>query len=322
MTMLQSPPPGARSAPGGGAGSMGTPQPLAQPGAPAAQATASRLVASTAILILGATLLGFAVWIAFGSRLYYDRVQHDAYANFRAQLGQAIAPTGPTEADASGKQQLLRSGTPVAVLSIPEIGFNAVVLEGTSSDVLEGGPGHLRDTQLPGQIGYSEIFGRRTAYGGPFARLSSLSPGQVFTVTTGQGVTRYRVLDLRRAGDVVPALNPGAGRLVLVTADGPPFAPTGVLRVDANTVGQPKPAPTMVISSSNIGSGELVFGTESIAWVPLVLWGQGLVLAAAGVSWLGSRWGRWQAWIVAVPVLGYFSLEVADQIGRLLPNLM
>jgi sortase A len=301
---------------------MGTPQPLAQPGAPAALATASRLVASTAILILGATLLGFAVWIAFGSRLYYDRVQHDAYANFRAQLGQAIAPTGPTEADASGKQQLLRSGTPVAVLSIPQIGLSAVVLEGTSSDVLEGGPGHLRDTQLPGQIGYSEIFGRRTAYGGPFARLSSLNPGQVFTVTTGQGVTKYRVLDLRRAGDLVPPLTPGAGRLVLVTADGPPFAPTGVLRVDANTIGQPKPAPTMVISSSGIGSSELVFGTESIAWVPLVLWGQGLVLAAAGVSWLGSRWGRWQAWIVAVPVLGYFGLEVADQIGRLLPNLM
>jgi sortase A len=273
-------------------------------------------------MILGATLLGFAVWIAFGSRLYYDRVQYDAYANFRAELGQATAPTGPTEPNAAGKQQLLASGTPVALLSIPEIGLNAVVLEGTSSEVLEGGPGHLRDTQLPGQIGYSEIFGRRTAYGGPFARLSSLNPGQVFTVTTGQGVTKYRVLDIRRAGDVVPPLNPGAGRLVLVTADGPPFAPTGVLRVDANTIGTPKPAPTMVISSSDIGSSELVFGTESIAWVPLVLWGQGLVLVAAGVSWLGSRWGRWQTWIVAVPVLGYFGLEVADQIARLLPNLM
>jgi sortase A len=322
MTVLQSPPPGAPSAPGGGAGSVGTGQPPAQPHAPGRPATASRLVASTAVLILGATLLGFAVWIAFGSRLYYDRVQYDSYANFRAELGQATAPTGPTETDPAGQQKLLASGTPVAVLSIPEIGLNAVVLEGTSSEVLEGGPGHLRDTQLPGQIGYSEIFGRRTAYGGPFARLSSLNPGQVFTVTTGQGVTKYRVLDVRRVGDVVPPLNPGAGRLVLVTADGPPFAPTGVLRVDANTIGQPKPAPTMVVSTSEIGSSELVFGTESIAWVPLVLWGQGLVLAATGVSWLGARWGRWQTWIVAVPVLGYFGLEVADQITRLLPNLM
>jgi sortase A len=322
MTVLQSPPSGASSAPGGGAGSLGTPQSPGQPQAPGGRAAASRLVISTATLILGAALLGFGVWIAFGSRLYYDRVQHDAYANFRAELGQATAPTGPTETDTSGKQKLLTSGTPVAVLSIPEIGLNAVVLEGTSSEVLEGGPGHLRDTQFPGQVGYSEIFGRRTAYGGPFANLASLNPGQVFTVTTGQGVTRYRVLDVRRAGNVVPPLTPGAGRLVLVTADGPPFAPTGVLRVDANTIGPPKPAPTMVVTSSDIGSSELVFGTDSIAWVPLVLWGQGLVLAAAGVSWVGSGWSRWQTWIVAVPLLGYFALEVADQIARLLPNLM
>ena len=319
MTVLQSPPPGAPSAPAGGGGYMGTPQPAAQPRAPSARG-AARLAVSTAILILGASLLGFGVWMAFGSRLYYDRVQHDAYANFRAELAQAIAPTGPT--DPLNPNQLLAAGTPVAVLSVPEIGLNAVVLEGTSGDVLEGGPGHLRDTQLPGQLGYSEIYGRRTAYGGPFANLASLNPGQVFTVTTGQGVTRYRVLDVRRTGDVVPQLTPGKGRLVLATADGPPFAPTGVVRIDADTITPAKPAPAMVITSSDIGSSELLFGTESIAWVPLVLWGQGLVLAAAGTAWLGLRWGRWQTWTVAVPVLGYLGLGVADQIARLLPNLM
>ena len=122
------------------------------------------------------------------SRLYYDRVQHNDYANFRAELAQATAPTGPT--DPANAKKLLAPGTPVAVLSIPEIGLNAVVLEGTSSEVMEGGPGHLRDTQMPGQAGYSEIYGRRAAYGGPFARLSSLNPGQIFTVTTGQGVTK------------------------------------------------------------------------------------------------------------------------------------
>jgi LPXTG-site transpeptidase (sortase) family protein len=300
---------------------MGTPpSPSPQQAPGGGRGTASRLAASSAILILAAFLLGFAVWMAFGSRLYYDRVQNNAYANYRAALAQALAATGPT--DPLNTQKLLATGTPVAVLSIPEIGLNAVVLEGTSGDVLEGGPGHLRDTQLPGQVGYSEIFGRRTAYGGPFARLSSLNPGQVFTVTTGQGVSRYRIIDVRRAHDVVPPLVPGKGRLVLATADGPPFAPTGVLRIDADTITPAKPAPTMVITSSDIGPSELLFGSESIAWVPLVLWGQGLVLAAAGAAWLGSRWGRWQTWTVAVPILGYFGLEVADQVARLLPNLM
>ncbi len=317
MTVVQSPPPGAPSAPGGRAGTSPPPQRSPEPRRRVAPA---RLVASTAVLTLAASLLGFAAWLAVGSRLYYDRVQHDDYASFRAELAQATAPTGPT--NPANPNQLLAFGTPVAVLSIPEIGLNAVVLEGTTSEVLEGGPGHLRDTSMPGQAGVSEILGRRAAYGAPFARLSSLRPGAIITVTTGQGVTRYRVLDVRRAGDVVPPLTPGKGRLILATADGPPFAPTGVLRVDADTVSAPQPAPAMVVSAADLSPSELSLGTEPIAWVAVVLWGQALVLAAVGISWLRSRWGRWQAWTVAVPVLGYLGLEVADQVTRLLPNLM
>jgi sortase (surface protein transpeptidase) len=278
------------------------------------------VIVSSAILALAASLLGYGVWITFVSHLYYDRVQHDAYASFRAELAQATAPTGPT--DPANPKQLVAPGSPVAILTIPEIGLNAVVLEGTSGAVLEGGPGHLRDTQLPGQLGLSEIMGRRAAYGGPFARLSSLSPGQLFTVTTGQGKFRYRVIDVRRAGDPVPRFTARQGWLILATADGPAFAPTGVLRVDANLISKPQPTPTMVLTAADIGPGELALGIETLAWVPLVLWGQGLVLAAIGLAWVAARWSRWQTWVVAVPVLGYLGLAVADQITRLLPNLM
>jgi LPXTG-site transpeptidase (sortase) family protein len=266
------------------------------------------------------SLLGFTAWITFVSHLYYDRVQHDSYASFRAELAQSIAPTGPT--DPNNPKKLLALGSPVAVLNIPEIGVKAVVLEGTSGAVLEGGPGHLRDTQLPGQPGLSEILGRRAAYGGPFARLSSLSPGQLFSVTTGQGVFHYRVLDVRRAFDPIPRFTSSQGWLILTTAAGPAFAPSGVVRVDANLISKPQPAPAMIVSSSDIGPGELVMGTDTLAWVPLVLWGQALVLAAIGLSWLAAHWSRWQTWVVAVPVLGYLGLAVADEVTRLLPNLM
>jgi sortase A len=317
VTVAQAPPPGAPSAPSGGASQAG-----AVPGAGTGRrgGTAAEIVVSSAILSLAVSLLGFAVWLTFGSHLYYDRVQHDAYASFRAELAQATAPTGPT--DPADPSKLLAAGSPVAILTIPEIGIKAVVLEGTSGEVLEGGPGHLRDTQLPGQVGFSEILGRRAAYGGPFARLSSLSPGQLFSVTTGQGVFRYRVIDVRRAGDPIPRFTSKQGWLILATADGPAFAPTGVLRVDANLISKPQPTPTMVVSSADIGPSELALGSDTIAWVPLVLWGQGLVLAAIGLSWLAARWSRWQTWVVAVPVLSYLGLAVADQITRLLPNLM
>jgi sortase (surface protein transpeptidase) len=278
---------------------------------------AVRQVAATTALTLGVSLLAFALYVAVFSRLHYDRVQEEDYATFRVELAQATAPTGPTY-----DKKLLELGTPVAVLHIPEIGLNAVVLEGTSNAVLEDGPGHLRDTQLPGQVGISEIVGRRAAYGGPFARLSSLSPGQIFTVTTGQGVARYRVIDERFAGDPVPPYSNGQGRLILATAAGPAFAPTDVLRIDANLISKPQPAPTMVVSPADIATDEQALGTDTLAWVPLVLWGMFLVAAAVAVGWLGQRWGRWQAWIIGVPVLGYLGLAVADQAVQLLPNMM
>jgi sortase A len=314
MTIAQVPPSGTIGAPG-----PATPQPGTAVAARKRVGRAlPRHVLSTAVITLGVTLLGFAAWFMAGSRLYYDRVQHDDYATFRSELEQATAPTGPT--NPANPKQLLAPGSPVAVLKIPQIGLSAVVLEGTTSLVLEGGPGHLRDTQLPGQVGVSEILGRRAAYGGPFARLSSITPGAIFTVITGQGVSRYKVLDVRRAGQLEPPVGAGQGRLILATADGPPFAPTGVVRVDAQLISKPQPAPAMVVTS--LAPSEQALGTEPIAWVSLVLWGQALVVAAVVVSWINARWSRWQTWIVAVPVIGFLGMVVADQVARLLPNLM
>ncbi len=315
--------------PGAGAREEGRPPPVSasyqrrRAGSPAALA---REAAGTAMLILAMCLIGFVVWFAVLSRLYYDRVQVDAYANFRVALALATAPTGPTvpppPTNPGGPNQLVAPGTPVAVLSVPEIGLNSVVFQGTSGQVLEGGPGHLRDTPLPGQAGVSVIFGRRTAYGGPFSRLPLLHVGDSFTVTTGQGVATYRVIDLRLPGDPVPPLAVGQGRLILVTAYGPPLAPIGVLHVDADLISKPNPAPTMVISAADLAASEQALGTDPTALVPVVLWGMVLLAAAAFIAWAGRRWGRWQTWIVAFPVVGYLSLCLADQVARLLPNLM
>ena len=60
--------------------------------------------------------------------------------------------------------------------------------------------------------------------------------GDRFTVTTGQGIATYSVLDRRTAGDPSPSLAVGHGLLTLTTARGAAFAPLGVLRVDAALV--------------------------------------------------------------------------------------
>ncbi|HEX4705359.1 MAG TPA: sortase [Pseudonocardiaceae bacterium] len=289
--------------------------------APRRPRSPARQVASTALLILSASLLGFALYIGVISQLHYDRAQHDSYADFRVELAQATAPVGPTRPD--NPHALLALGTTVAVLTIPEIDVHAVVFEGTTGAVLQDGPGHLRDTVLPGQSGVSEILGRATSYGGPFGRISELNPGDTFTVTTGQGVSDFRVLDTRRAGDTEPPpVAAGKGRLVLATADGNPFLPTGVLRVDADLVSQTQPTPARVLTAAQLPPAELPLAGDPSALFPLVLWGQGLLLAAGLLTWTRGRWGRWQVWIVGVPVLGFFGLAVADQVSQLLFNLI
>lgn len=273
----------------------------------------------TSFLTLAVTALGFVAWVGLFSHLHYDKAQLNAYDTLRVELATGTAPNGPAVPNKPG--QPLPMGAPVAVLSIPAIGLRTVILQGTTSSVLEGGPGHLRDTVMPGQAGVSVILGRQTAYGGPFGAIASLVPGDPVKVVTGQAVATYKVIDLRRAGDpLAPALASGAGRMILVTADGAPLEPSGILYVDADETSKPQPSPGGALPA--LTQPENALATEPQAWLPIVLWGQLLVLIAFALSWLWTAWGKWQTWIIAVPAVGFLVLSIADQATRLLPNLI
>jgi LPXTG-site transpeptidase (sortase) family protein len=277
--------------------------------------------------VLSATLLLFALWFTLLSGLHYDHVQHAAYNTLRVELAAGTAPNGPTQTTPQANGQaspptLLPLGAPVAVLSAPSIGLRTVILEGTTGQVLEGGPGHLRDTVLPGQVGVSVVMGRRAAYGGPFSRLASLNPGDVITTVTGQTVATYKVIDLRRAGSPNPAaVATGGGRLILVTADGSPFVPTGTIYVDADMTSKPQPAPAAVVTYANLPADENALATDQGAWLPIVFIAQFLLLITMGLSWLRYEWGQWQTWLIGVPIRGFVMLLLANEIARLLPNL-
>lgn len=276
-------------------------------------------VFGTVLTLLGVLLIGFVADLAVVGSLRHARDQRTAYAHLRSELANATAPVSQTDVNGA----LLRPGTPVALLEIPQLGIREVVLEGTSSGVLRSGPGHRRDTPMPGQQGTSVIFGRRAAFGGPFTDLPRLAPGDMFRVTTGQGTAVYRVTDLRLAGDPQPpVLAGGAGRLTLVTAAGRRYLPEGTLRVDADLVSTPQPLGAVKFGSASLPAAEKSLATEPSAWVPVVLWGEALLLAALALTWARSRWGRWQTWVAAVPVLGWLGVAAAGEIARLLPNLL
>ncbi|GIF96734.1 sortase [Catellatospora citrea] len=248
----------------------------------------------------------------------HTRAQTLAEAELRLVLAEGRAPVGQLDADG----RPLAPGTPVALLEIPAIGLREVVLEGTSAAVLADGPGHRRDTVLPGQAGMSVLMGRRAGYGGPFAGLPRLRHDDVITVTTGQDASTFTVLGVRHAGDPVPeALAPGRGGLTLLTADGAPFLPADVLYVDAVLTSDVRPTPARAFGAASLTAAEhALAGDDQV--VPLVLWLQLVVACACGVVWVRHRLGPWHAWIIGTPTLGAAGLAAADTALRLLPNLL
>jgi LPXTG-site transpeptidase (sortase) family protein len=252
------------------------------------------------------------------SSLQQRTAQQRLFDQFRGQLAQGTAPTGPT---VDGRALAL--GAPVAHLEIPTIGLRQVVVEGTTSGTLFAGPGHRRDSPLPGQAGVSVIFGRRAAFGGPFARIHELEPGAVIRTTTGQGIFVYRIVGVRKEGDPLPPpAEPGQGQLVLATADGRPLLPNGVLRVDAELDGPARAAPSRPVSGRALPASEQSMKADTGQLWVLALWLEALVVAVVGAVWAWHRWGRAGAWAVFLPVLLLVGLHVSNQLARLLPNLL
>lgn len=292
--------------------------PSVPPVVPSGKGDALRLP-GLALTIIGVLLLGFVGQLALLSQLGHARAQELAFDEFRVQLADGTAPIGQL----NGDEELWPLGTAVAVLEIPALDLREVVFEGTTSAMLQDGPGHRRDTVLPGQEGTSVIMGRQATYGGPFGRLDLLQPGEPFTVTTGQGAHTYHVTGVRREGDPQPSpLADGEGRLTLVTAGGDPFRPDDVLRVDAELVSDPVPTPSRPFRSADLPEEEQAMKGDPSGWVAVMLWAQATAFAAIGVAWASVRWGTAQAWTIGVPLLGGLGIALADATAVLLPNLM
>jgi sortase A len=256
--------------------------------------------------------------------LVIGAVQHSAaqerkFDAFRADLAKGTAPIGPTD----NENRELAIGSPVAYLEIPSIGLRQVIVEGTTPSALFSGPGHRRDTVLPGQVGVSVIVGRRSAFGGPFSGLGRLEGGDDIRVTTGQGTYEYTVLGVRAEGDPVPAPPiAGSSRLVLATADGRPFLPDGVLRVDADLTGDASVGAARLVGSSGLPASEQLMGADTSTLWALALWIQAMIVLSIGAVWAWYRWGHPQAWIVFFPPLVLVGLATSAEVARLLPNLL
>lgn len=272
-------------------------------------------------LVLSAILLGFVAHVSLVGSLQHARSQYTLYQELRSTLALATAPLG--QLDVNGV--LVPDGTPIGLMTIETdtVSLSEVFVQGTSADVLTVGPGHRRDTVMPGQVGTSIIMGRQATFGGPFGSLSLLRPGDEITITTGQGESTFVVIGLRREGELLPLpLDEGEGRLELITADGNPLVPTGALHIDADLVGEAFEAPTPVFTKAVLEPSEFAMATDVSGVIPTLFWAQLLFAAIVVVRWVRSRWGIWQTWIIAIPVVLALGAATASNAMTLFPNLL
>jgi sortase A len=274
----------------------------------------------SAFAIVAALAFGFALNVVVGSRVEHSAAQTEEFNALRPELNAGVAPIG-SRLGRLGNGTPVPLGTPMALIEIPSIGVKEVVDEGTTGAVLMNGPGHLPSSVFPGGVGTSEILGRSAAYGGPFARIAQLHKGATITVTTQGGTFEFAVIDVRRAGAVIPALGAGQARLTLATAIESSFIPTGVVWVDADLIhGTPFAATQPVVKT--VPPDEQPLGMDIGSLWGVAAWLAVLAVVLAGAKWTWRHRGHAQAWIIffgPIAVIGYL---LADQVGALLPNLM
>lgn len=111
----------------------------------------------------------------------------------------------------------LQDGDAVGRITIPRIGTNFLVVQGTDAVSLEKGPGHYPGTALPGMGQTVAIAGHRTTYLAPFRHIDALRPGDRIVLRMPYGrfiyAVQYRRIVLPTAWWVVHDV--GYDRLVL-----------------------------------------------------------------------------------------------------------
>jgi len=275
-----------------------------------------RIGASQILLGLSLLLTWLLVYLFVLSGFEQAHAQSALYDRLRTELAEGTAPVGAP----------IALGSPVALLAIPEIGVDdVVVVEGSRSRQLQAGPGHVLGSVLPGQLGVSVIAGRSVSFGGPFARLAELDRGSFVTVTTGQGTFVYEVLGARTQGDPVPpALEEGEARLTLVTAargeGAAALQASQTVYVDAQLAeGGVTPG---LVATPDIGNKLMAVSLDTSTLALLALSLQLLVGALVAFAWAWTRWSRPAAWIAVAPCV-LATMWLVSSIGsRLLPGLV
>ena len=189
-------------------------------------------ISGLVLIALGLGVAGYLWWLLWGTGYTTRAAQREIRPDF-----ERIVATRPTT-DAPERTANV-PGNAVAIIKIPKIDVDFVVVEGTDTESLKKGPGHYTQTAYPwedsGRVG---IAGHRTTYLAPFWSLNELRPGDRIVLATEYGIFNYRVtgtriIDPSDGSVLAPTRRP---TLVLTTCN-PRFSAATRLIVFADRVG-------------------------------------------------------------------------------------
>lgn len=189
-------------------------------------------IAGLVLIVAALALGGYIWWSLWGTGLTTSAAQEE----LRPAFERNVASLSPEEAP---ERVVQVPGKAVAILRIPAIELNYVVVEGTDTESLKKGPGHYLGTAYPweetGRVG---IAGHRTTYGAPFWSLNELREGDRIVLATEYGIFNYRVA---RSRTVAPSsgsvLQPTEEPSLVLTTCHPRFSAAERLIVFAERVG-------------------------------------------------------------------------------------
>lgn len=150
------------------------------------------------LITLGVVVLLFIVYEAFITGIFNAREQdrlndqlHDQWAAEEADPSQEV-----NFAD-------VEVGDAFAVMRVPAFGpdYAQVIVEGTTNEALEKGPGHYEGTAGPGEVGNFSIAGHRVGKGSPFLNVDKLEPGDAIVFETQSYWYVYRVIGNADTGE-------------------------------------------------------------------------------------------------------------------------
>lgn len=190
-----------------------------------------------ACLMGSAFFAGYVAWLLWGTGLETAQAQD----SMRPQLERSFAnPTPLNDAPPPGTREV--PGSAYAVIEIPSIEADYVVVEGTDYTSLKKGPGHYPDTadpwDLSGRVG---LAGHRTTYLAPFLDLDRVELGDAIRLLTEYGPFLYEVTDtfvLPEEGSGV-VLEPTERPSLVLTTCHPKYASSQRLIVEAELVASP-----------------------------------------------------------------------------------